>query len=135
MYLNNKNRVLSIEKMRILSSLGLDTSKASMCWYLRDKWTLFPMNQTEFGYFGKVPTYTLQDILDMLPNYELMKSPSLSNDDPSYDGYSINVIFNKIQKRPVISGNNELEAAYKMLKYCLENRFINTSNEEKLNNE
>ena len=92
------------------------------------------MNQTEFGYFEKVPTYTLQDILDMLPNYELMKSPSLSNDDPSYDGYSINVIFNKIQKRPVISGNNELEAAYKMLKYCLENRFINTSNEEKLNN-
>ena len=79
-------QVLSIEQMRHLQELGLDTSDASMYWVRRShgsriddesKGEWFLSLQKEFMVCGftsyeALPTYTLQDILDKLP-------PSIGN--------------------------------------------------------
>lgn len=70
-------QVLSIEQMKHLQELGLDTSDASMCWccaigYKNAKWELEiyedVINQKRDSAFWEIiPTFTLQDILDKLP--------------------------------------------------------------------
>jgi hypothetical protein len=70
-------QVLSVEQMKHLQELGLDTSDGSMCWcyalsYKNAKWELEiyedVINQKRDSAFWEIiPTYTLQDILDKLP--------------------------------------------------------------------
>lgn len=74
-------QVLSIEQMKHLQELGLDTSDASMYWarvshgsriYDNSKGKWFLSLQKEFQTCGFIsyetlPAYTLQDILDKLP--------------------------------------------------------------------
>ena len=70
-------QVLSIEQMNHLQELGLDTSDASMCWcraisYKSATWELeiyeYVINQKlDSNFWETTPTYTLQDILDKLP--------------------------------------------------------------------
>lgn len=70
-------QVLSIEQMKHLQELGLDTSDASMCWCcflgnIEEEWELEiyenVLNQKRDSTFWEtLPTYTLQDILDKLP--------------------------------------------------------------------
>ena len=72
-------QVLSVEQMKHLQELGLDTSDGSMCWcyalsYKNAKWELEiyedVINQKrESAFWEIIPTYTLQDILDKLPHY------------------------------------------------------------------
>lgn len=65
-----ENQVLSIEQMQELEGLGVDISKASMCWYEKsDKYVLCNEGSLLSGYFSKIPTFTLQDILDILPKH------------------------------------------------------------------
>lgn len=66
-----ENQVLSIERMQHLKELGVDTSKASMCWIIDCNYAnhlkihdLFAYNTTDEKV---IPTFTLQDILDLLP--------------------------------------------------------------------
>jgi len=70
-----KNQVLTIEQMIHLQELSVNTSKAKMAWYaiyetepnwyneliIRDK--IFDMN------YPSIPTFTLQDMLEMMPPY------------------------------------------------------------------
>lgn len=81
-----KEQVLSIEQMRELESLGIDTSKASMCWGKWNdeiEWYLFSETKAERDEFVKkyvegeeyynghetIPTFTFLDIMQMLPHY------------------------------------------------------------------
>ena len=61
-----ENQVLSIEQMKHLKELGVDTSDASMCWAGND---VVPNNGAAFdlGYDG-IPTYTIGDLIEKLPN-------------------------------------------------------------------
>ena len=61
-----ENQVLSIEQMKHLQELGVDTSDASMCWAGND---VVPNNGAAFdlGYDG-IPTYTIGDLIEKLPN-------------------------------------------------------------------
>ena len=60
-----ENQVLSIEQMKHLKELGVDTSDASMCWAGND---VVPNNGAAFdlGYDG-IPTYTTGDLIEKLP--------------------------------------------------------------------
>lgn len=72
-----KSQVLSVEQMKRLQELGVDTSKAKMAWYaiyetlpnwyneLRIRDDVFDKN------YPSVPTFTLQDLLEMMPNNEI----------------------------------------------------------------
>ena len=61
-----EEQVLSIEQMKHLQELGVDTSDASMCWAGND---VVPNNGAAFdlGYDG-IPTYTIGDLIEKLPN-------------------------------------------------------------------
>ena len=140
--MNMKNQVLSINQMRHLKDLGLDTSKASMCW-LKDLtkeiaegkevditigWDLDFNNPDFYKYewMEGIPTFTLQDILDLLPK-EISRdgctwSASLyidyENNRIAYgntDRYGFEVFLEtKIE-------NNLIDAAYKKLCWLKEN--------------
>ena len=60
-----ENQVLSIEQMKHLKELGVDTSDASVCWAGND---VVPNNGAAFdlGYDG-IPTYTIGDLIEKLP--------------------------------------------------------------------
>lgn len=64
-----EDQVLTIEQMHELTKLGIDTSKASMFWHhyvVSDSYEL----EVNRGYNlpdKDIPTFTLQDILEMLP--------------------------------------------------------------------
>lgn len=72
-------QVLSVEQMKHLKELGLDTSDGSMCWcyalsYKNAKWELEIYEDVidqkrDSNFWETLPTYTLQDILDKLPHY------------------------------------------------------------------
>ena len=66
------NQVLSIDQMKRLQELGMDTSNASMEWvretYLPGlKYEVLLKDQRTGKIYEKIPAYTLQDVLDKLP--------------------------------------------------------------------
>lgn len=141
-------QVLSIEQMQHLQDLGLDTSKASMCW-LKDitkeiaegkeidmstGWNL-DFNNPEFykyEWMEGVPTFTLQDILDVLPKdisregctwsaslYIDYENNRIAYGNTDRDGFEI------YYKVPICE--NIIDAAYEMLCWCIENSYIPTN--------
>jgi hypothetical protein len=129
-------QVLSIDQMKHLRELGLDTSDASMCWcyalsYKNAKWELEiyedVINQKRDSTFWEIiPTYTLQDILDKLP-----KEIKTSTDtywltvsiytNMWYICYSMSDEFDYYKE---FSSVSLMDCAYDMLCCCIENEYI-----------
>lgn len=141
-------QVLDISQMQHLKDLGVDTSNASACWYrvlgfgdLR----VFTLWSLAFNkYIEKiegldtqiVPTFTLQDILDLLPLII----------EHNYDRYELRIkrmVFASGVKYAVLyeeqeyinwyimqSYENLIDAAYEMLCWCIENGYVKTNKEE-----
>lgn len=135
-------QVLSVEQMKYLKELGIDTSDASMCWcyalsYKKAKWELEiyedVINQKRDSAFWEIiPTYTLQDIFDKLPRHindfgtkhKLHIEPTFA--ETWYISYQIGIcepfVF-KLAEEP-------LDAAYEMLCWCIENGYVKVEKEE-----
>ena len=67
-----EKQVLSIEQMKHLQELGVDTSDASMCWVtgedasiVEGEWNLIIPNNFLLPY--NIPTYTIGDLIEKLP--------------------------------------------------------------------
>lgn len=130
-----EKQVLSIERMQHLRELGLDTSKASMCWWRRvrdfrgerveGKWALSfnkPYIVQNFEQNEDIPTFTLQDILELLP-YKIVAS-YLHIGRKSFSG---NLLFYvEYSGREQFGSKSLLDAAYEMLCWCAENGYIKT---------
>jgi hypothetical protein len=124
-------QVLSVEQMMHLKELGLDTSDGSMCleWNESDSDNMVvtsPDADTNYDYYHE--TYTLQDILSKLPRYindfGVMYKMCV---EPLFAGpWAIS--YQKSMSEPFIVkvSGNLLDAAYKMLCWCIENRYIKT---------
>ena len=68
-----EEQVLSREQMAHLKELGVDTSDASMYWSYENScgdryWTLLPYDKYYDVDEETVPTYTIGDIINKLPN-------------------------------------------------------------------
>lgn len=122
-------QVLSVEQMKHLQELGLDTSDGSMCfeWNESDADNMVvtsPDADTNYDYYHE--TYTLQDILDKLPRYinvfcityKLCVEPLFAG--PWAISYQKSISEPFIVK---VSGNL-LDAAYEMLCWCIENGYV-----------
>ena len=79
--MKTEEQVLSIEQMKRLQELGVDTSDASMCWVAgedtytdEEEWNLCIPNHFLLPY--NIPTYTIGDLIEKLPKtigiYHLM---------------------------------------------------------------
>ena len=132
-----ENQVLSIEQMQKLKELGVDTSKASMCYISKypscdfsdgDKIVVVSndFNKRLYNEFG--PAFTLQDIIELLPkkirDFEL--NWYMHNMIIRYDYY------NSFDGIDVLNGssfgfcdnNSFLESAYEMLVWVTENGYL-----------
>ena len=73
-----EEQVLSIEQMKHLQELGVDTSDASMCWVADNEWeseedwhVTIPNNF--LMPYNTIPTYTIGDLIEKLPKYYYAK--------------------------------------------------------------
>ena len=69
-----EEQVLSIEQMKHLQELGVDTSDASMCWVADNEWeseedwhVTIPNNF--LMPYNTIPTYTIGDLIEKLPKH------------------------------------------------------------------
>lgn len=130
-----ENQVLSIEQMLILKELGIDTSKASMYIWLEDHGDIVLSN----GNAPQLPcntilTFTLQDILDILPEY-------IYDDDYMKCYFSLErwggkyfICYDRLEYEETIelysvSHHSSLGAAYQALLWCIENGHIKTNSD------
>ena len=135
-------QVLSIEQMLHLQELGFDTSNASASLYKPDMDTEYMLM---FGHLKKeelvgneedIPSYTLQDVLDALPNriydkgafylgcYDIM----IDEHDICYAkwcGSEIESTYVEIEIKDYL-----IDAAYELLVWCIENKFVETNKNE-----
>lgn len=137
-------QVLDIEQMKHLQKLGLDTSRASMCWWrrIRDfrgekvegKWSLSfnkPHIVQNFEQNEDIPTFILQDILDLLPK-ELGTDTKRYNLDMWYGIYinkwCVGYIYGEdMYCDDCFTGDNLIDASYEMLCWCIENGYVKTN--------
>ena len=131
-----EEQVLSVEQMKHLQELGLDTSDASIYWarvshgsriYDKSKGKWFMSLQKEFQICGftsyeTLPTYTLQDILNKLPeSIQIYNLYIFKQVDLWYFEY-IDVIGNEMfhsERMPKM-----IDAAYYMLCWCIRKGYI-----------
>lgn len=132
-------QVLSIEQMKHLQELGLDTSDASMCWcraisHKSVTWKLeiyeYVINQKlDSNFWETTPTYTLQDILDKLPEsvqvYDLYIFKKVGLWWLKYVDVTNNGTV-RLEKMPKL-----IDAAYYMLCWCIQKGFVKTNKEVK----
>lgn len=124
-------QALSIEQMKHLKDLGLDTSDGSMCfeWNESDPDIMIVTSQdadTNYDYCRK--TYTLQDILDKLPCFignQVLTIQKLAN---SYTCLYVEPYSRSIIK--ITESKELIDAAYEMLCWCIENGYVKVGKEE-----
>lgn len=139
-----KNQTLSIERMRHLRNLGVDTSKATLTWVLYPadirggvaphltmwRWEQVKDEQKKVC----VPSFTLQDIINMLPEevpckyarYPLGKACLELGKD--YAGYSYTDMNDEHDYDVCFGGHEDiLIEVYNLLCWCAENGYLNNS--------
>lgn len=119
-----KNQVLSIEQMQELQELGIDTSKASMCWWkgnrnIKDILAIY--NQEDDIAINIIQTFTLQDILKYLEKIK----PTLTKGDGSIWFMEVhNLELDSLMHCEGCESESPLETAFKTIKWCKENGFV-----------
>ena len=135
-------QTLSIEQMQHLQELGLDTSNASAEYYRMSKkmdWFLV------FGCRSKeelldteenIPAYTLQDVLDALPKeimYENKRCWASIDLEDGFIGYyyeNYSLYYKWAYFEAVMKDESIIDAAYELLVWCIENKFVETNKNE-----
>lgn len=135
-----KDQVLSIEQMQHLKELGVDTSKASMCWWRRvrdfrgekveGQWNL-SFNKSyivqNFEQNEDIPTFTFDDIFELLPKEITRKD----NNEKAYleiifpNNGVWEVTYAHITVLESFFNEKLIDAAYEMLCWCVEKGYIN----------
>ena len=127
---------LDVQQMQRLQELGLDTNNASMCWIKDTEGNRHLSMHGEYCYEGSfmnpVPAYTLQDVLDALPDFinEYSLIIDISFGVIRYDNL-------KWRDSPILKEtyfNDEdkylIDAAYEMLVWCIESKLVETNKNE-----
>lgn len=125
-------QVLSIEQMQRLQEIGVDTSKASMCWLTFNGDTTLALHDEycyESSSLHSIPAFTLKDILDILPKkiyrdgytwfaylYIDFENDRIAYGNTDRDGFEI--YHEEVVSRELI------DAAYNMLVWVIENGYI-----------
>lgn len=138
-----RNQVLSIDQMQRLKELGVDTSKASMYWMRslhrssfndnsEGEWFLSLQKEYivySFTSYEVVPTFTLQDIISMLPD-------SIDNNMLTIrkNANVVSVSYENLYTRSILSISQEdslIKSSYEMLVWCFSYGIIKTNNKTK----
>lgn len=124
-------KVLDIEQMQHLKELGVDTSMASMCWIVDNEnkhrpFIVLSSDATDHIDFSThaIPSFTLQDILDLLPKMIIENYAS-----PLTIRYLVNGRARVMYPDCYVTCAkiDIIDAAYDMLCLCIENGHIKTA--------
>lgn len=137
-----KDKVLTIQQMKHLQSIGLDISNASMMWinfYENEPFEEFCelriMDKSFKGVKKIIPTFTFEDILNVLPKQITDTLEPCQNDDSDYYDLTIksdvdiwHVTYSDLCLGDLksVSSKNILTAAFKMLLWCIANEHLKT---------
>mgnify|MGYP003367923455 CR=1 FL=1 len=137
-------QVLSIEQMQHLEELGVDTSKANFYWHRTkslnnyndwDEWKLhYGVLRLARGFTTincqYVRTFTLQDILDLIPQDITPLSLPYSL---FIDYQEMRIAYCSVDREGMVFveptfniGEELIDAAYEMLCWVIENRYVDT---------
>lgn len=127
-------QVLSVEQMKHLQELGLDTSDGSMCfeWNESDSDNMVvtsPDADTNYDYYHE--TYTLQDIIELLPR-SIQPNPDGETFYLNLYYYDLSWVVDYLNNKgdgsyfAITSNDSFIEAAYEMLCWCIENGYVKT---------
>ena len=131
---------LDVQQMQHLQELGMKMDYDTLYRYVKFEdtdWLLKPFSDLNIiGIsFKYIPAYTLQDVLELLPTeIKLNQKRCWLRMDLS-DGciYYYYEDSNLIEQRVVLFNGGEdidlLEAAYRILCWCIENGYVDTNNE------
>lgn len=132
-----RDQVLSIKQMQHLKELGVDTSNASMCW-VKDpnsedrKISIHDEYCYEMSCLRPVPTFTLQDILNIMPKelkikVETYRTPvdcslmlDVANDRVYYECF----VWQQYDCVKYFNSVNLITSAYEMLCWLAENKLL-----------
>lgn len=130
---------LDIEQMQHLKELGLDTSNASALYCIDnetgEKQLMLDEQVEETDkddeYFRIVPAYTLQDILDLLPETIERAEGDFFLEIAKLNGfwYASYIIYVKKGSRFIVMIDEEelIDSAYEMLCWCVEKGHVETN--------
>lgn len=135
-------QVLDVQQMQHLKELGVDDSKANFYWHRTrnfnnydewDEWKLhYGVLRLARGFTTincqYVRTFTLQDILDLLPN-------NVDNElflfiDKGENKWRIGYTDKESEVFEDFSYEELIDAAYKLLVWCIKNKFVETNKNE-----
>ena len=140
-----EKQVLTVEQMQELIVLGVDASKASMRWIKIISITNMPYllitselkeDNESTNNFDVIPTFTLQDIINLLPHYIEDKEIGrfdyelrVKKDGVIYESYDV---YDELGDTFVLNDYNIyddecktiLDCAFKMLKWCINEGYI-----------
>ena len=123
-----EEQVLSIEQMKYLQELGVDTSDASMAWYMspkKNQWKIKVKDKFAHEMLLRlsperyIPTYTLGDLIDKLPKHFYIKEAQISMVAINGSG-AFQVWYDKVPKSCKSDGTIK-NALYKLLCWVAEN--------------
>ena len=136
---------LDVQQMQHLQELGLDTINASMCWIKDMEGNQHLSVHDEYCYEARfmnpVPAYTLQDVLDALP---LQVEIPLHPERGKYELRIKRMVFKKGRVMYAVVYEKEdyidwivlysdevlIDAAYSLLCWLIENKFVETNKNE-----
>lgn len=132
-------QVLSIEQMQHLQKLGLELDYDTLYKYVKFEdtdWLLKPSSDlTIIGISCRyIPAYNLQDILDALPKYYYIANigwTKLSIRMHTTKEWEIGYVYTEELSKYAygcrILGKELIDAAYSMLRWAIENKFVETN--------
>lgn len=140
-----EKQTLTIEQMQELQELGIDTSNASMFWYRCYRFKqLIPCSDrdtikdwtNQHGENCIIPTFTLNDIVDILPQYIEEKEIGrfdyelrIKKDEATYESFDVHNQLGEpftLINHSIYDDECEtiLDCAFEMLKWCKQNKYI-----------
>lgn len=138
-------QVLDISQMLHLKELGIDTSKAGAVrtdiWVTSDldefqkAEDVLVFTESESDYFefdNPIYTFTLQDVLDLLPTEIYTEENELATLKIHFpnDGYWEFSYMGLHKCMEFFLEENVIDAAYEMLCWCIENGYVKTNKED-----
>ena len=123
-----EEQVLSIEQMKHLQELGVDTSDASMAWYMspkKNQWKIKVKDKFAHEMLLRlsperyIPTYTIGDLIEKLPKHFYIKEAQISMVAINGSG-AFQVWYDEVPKSNKSDGTIK-NALYKLLCWVAEN--------------
>ncbi len=129
-------QVLSVGQMKHLQKIGIELRNTSMLlWYPQildgipnSVWDLSVWSESLFSEDNVYPAYTLQDILDKLPCFIGNQVLTIQKLADSYTCLYMEPYSRSIIK--ITESKELIDAAYEMLRWCIENGYVKVGKEE-----